>query len=229
MRISSEVYDKYILELLYDNLERDLQEINKKLYSIKLLYRWFILNTSEIVKLGKGIYLIDSNNNRKNQLKNDFINSITHALQIKYSAKNSYTSCTFDGKYGNLTGQKDAQLFLVIPLGDFVALQTPLATDLINLLSELLPNRLKDINKPYTASAFRYYEELEKWPKNTNIFSCNYLLLKHNAPYFTKAVQDAIVDSYALIENKVYHNGEVLLYCEKYLLVDISIYYDLRT
>ncbi len=230
MQISDEMYDTYVIESIYDCLGWDLQEINKKLYGTKLLYRWFILEKSGVDKLAKGIYLVDSRKNNKNQLKNDFINSVVSSLQKKHSAEYTHTSCVFNEKHGNLTGRKNAQLFLVIPLGNFSALQTPLATDLIDLLDESLPNKLKDLKKLYISGAFRYYEGLKKGIKNRdNILANNYFELKRSVPYFVKAVEDTIIESYKTIEQQTYHDGEVLLYCDKYILVDIATYNKLST
>ena len=213
---------EWIIKSINEQLLSKTKKINQKIYNIAPLYRWFILNNSGVAKLDEGIYLVDSKNNRADQLKSAFIHSIVHTLKTKHACKYIHTSCTLNKEYGNLTGRKDAKSFLVVPLGDFIALQTPLATDLVCLLDKTLPDKLKELNKPYTANAFKYYTDLSIYPRDSNILSYRYNDLKRSAPYFIKAVEDAIVESYQSIENKIYHDGEVLLYCEEYLLIDMK-------
>jgi hypothetical protein len=210
------------------NVKVGIHDIDKKLYKISMLYRWFITQDNhQIKKITHGIYKVNCTNNRVNQLGSPFINSIINALQVRQNALHVHTSCTLDPRYGNLCNKEVSKLFIVLPIGEFQAIQTPLVKDLIELSYKSLPAKLIENNKPYMAKAFEHAtKHFNNYAEDYNIVNNQYYVLKTERPYFLKAVEQVIVNSYSSIENNIYHHGEVLLYCSGYLLVDKSLIID---
>ena len=81
------------------------------------------------------------------------------------------------------------------------------------------------IDKPYIAKSLEYAEKDFKYSYgNFNVLNNNYREFQNKHPYAVKAIIETIVNSYSCIKDKQYHNGEVLLYCERYLLIDSDLF-----
>jgi len=209
---------KVIVNFLKEKIKLD-ENIDSKLQDLTILYRWSTLN-DRIEKNADNIYKVDTSKNNINQLKGLFYQDVFKALEKKYKIESLKTHCTLDPTYGNFNKQEN-RLYIVVPINNFFAFQTPLAKDIIELGYSNLPKKLRQINKPYIAKAIEHAEKDFTYSHgNFNILNNNYGEFQNKRPDAVKAIIDTIVNSYTCLKDKQYYNSEVLLYCNSYLLID---------
>jgi len=211
--------------MTYKEIIKDLTHIgkfniNKELVNYPILYRWLMPNNN-MTLLSKNIYLVDSKYNRKGHLKGIFFSHIENKIQKIFSAKYPPSSCTINSLYGNLI-KPYGELFFVIPIGEFTAIQSPLAKDKIDFCHMYLKENLEENNYPYHAKAFELaHKDIVVY---NDLHHLDELIDKNNGKHekrFPMSLVDLLASSYTDISKKIHHDREVLLFCDKYIIVKV--------
>lgn len=172
--------------------EVDLEKIEEKFP----LFRHFNTESIGLQKLKENIFLVKSSNNGfmlyYKTLPNLVINKLIHN-ELSYDLKRSPAYCRYDYSSGGCSKTKNCY-YQVIPVGKFNLYQS-------NIIEDLGKDLIINLNEEFKNQLFK-----SKSPADLN----NELL------EYTKS----IVDSYST-ENHLYNTNEVLLDCEKYLLIKI--------
>lgn len=197
---------------------------NIKNMDMPLLFRWFIIN-DKVAQLYDGVYIVDSIHGHDRMLTGYFTEMIHSGIKTKIETKYPPAYCTLHPKHGNFHSTNGSELFIVIPIGNYSALQSLLASDMIDFTQMQLIQNLEYINKPYHAKAMihaindfscRHYS-IENLHEFNGI---DFYQLQMKRPSMVESLLQVIVDSYQEIPFSKMHDGEVLLYCEKYLLIN---------
>lgn len=172
--------------------EVDLERIEKN----PPLFRHFNTDSIGLEKLNENIFSVKSRNNgfmmyHKN-LPNLVINKLIYN-ELSYDLKRSPAYCRYDYSSGWCSKTKNCY-YQVIPVGKFNLYQS-------NIIEDLGKDLIINLNEEFKNQLFK-----SKFPRDLSNELLEYI--------------KSIVDSYST-ENHLYNTNEVLLDCEKYLLVKI--------
>ncbi|MCT7610612.1 hypothetical protein N5U14_07110 [Aliarcobacter butzleri] len=168
----------------------------KKIEKFFPLYRHFDINTTGLERIGKNIFLVTSKNNGflsyTKTLPNLVINKLIHN-QLTYELKRSPAYCRYDYSSGACSKSKNIY-YRVIPIGEFNLYQSSI---------------VKDLGKDLIMDLKEEFKNQLLNSKSLNDLNNDFLKYIEN-----------IVNSYSK-EKHSYNTNEILLDCEKYLLVEL--------
>ncbi len=191
---------------------QDIYTISDDIFLLPtLLHRKFKIN-ADVKKINEDIYLIDNELNREcSILQNLFIRDIVNMLNIYNPI---YCSAKF---YKNWREEE----FIVVPIGDFEAYQSNLILDLQNIDFSFEDNSfLCHLKKIDSLLAFQIEKEIKKFNDNRGCFRNLYESL--NSDIRDKFIKTIFSTYRSLKKNQIYHDNEILLFCNKYLLISYS-------
>jgi len=220
------MYGWYSMNIYEIGLLKKIKNIDfKKLENMPLLFRWFEIN-DRVEKIENNIYLAHNKNGSKRIIHDGFSLFLYDLIDDKFNDQHfKPTYCATSAK-GYKVSDK-AELFIVLPIGNFNAIQSQIFKDSIEISSYGLIQKLQMIDKPYHAkalkSAFDDYSLSDPRYENINIS----MLLKYR-PHMLNSLSKIILNTYREVTMQNIHKGEVLLYVEKYILVKYNYVYDVK-